>query len=290
MARSIRTVRAVKTTTVPQGLVLYRGPSLLTGEPIVVIVTGFKTASDNPKTGNLLQVWILPDNGTDPVRDAKHHGARSVCGNCPLAPQQQEDGTYKLGPCYVGIHFAPLGVWSADQRRAYPVYDRRKHAALFAGRLLRFGAYGDPGAVPFASLAKVARLVRGWSGYSHQWRTCDQRLRRLCMASVQTEAEQQDAVALGWRTFRVRLESDALLPGEFMCPASAEAGKRLTCAECRACSGAKDGGKNANPAIVFHGSSVGGAWKLKTFERVVAALRAAEEAEIQGKRLALPLA
>ena len=49
--------------------------------------------------------------------------------------------------------------------------------------------------------------------------------------------------------------------GEFVCPASAEAGKRKTCAECKACSGAKLGGRNASPVIVVHGLD----WKTKKY-------------------------
>ena len=38
------------------GVILYQGPSLLDGAPIVVILT-FST--DNAKTGDMLQTWIL---------------------------------------------------------------------------------------------------------------------------------------------------------------------------------------------------------------------------------------
>ena len=45
------------------GFILYRGPSLLDGSPIVVVAT---MASSNRKTGltgkkNMVQVWILAD-------------------------------------------------------------------------------------------------------------------------------------------------------------------------------------------------------------------------------------
>jgi len=35
----------------PQGLVMYEGPSMIDGKPIVMIATGFKRRSANPKTG-----------------------------------------------------------------------------------------------------------------------------------------------------------------------------------------------------------------------------------------------
>jgi hypothetical protein len=41
--------------TKPNGAILYRGPSLLDGAPIVAIVTGLASTSANAKTGAMLQ-------------------------------------------------------------------------------------------------------------------------------------------------------------------------------------------------------------------------------------------
>ena len=73
------------------------------------------------------------------------------------------------------------------------------------------------------------------------------------MASVDTPKESFDAWADGWRTFRVRAADTWLAAREFMCPASEEAGKRLTCSTCMACSGGIDS-KRASVTIVVHGS------------------------------------
>ena len=71
--------------------------------------------------------------------------------------------------------------------------------------------------------------------------------------------------------------------GEFVCPASAEAGKRLTCAQCRACNGAKRGGRNVSPAIIWHGPDNGaGRHAHGLFRATVARLTAAE-----GRRVSL---
>jgi len=70
------------------------------------------------------------------------------------------------------------------------------------------------------------------------------------MASVDTPAERVEAEAMGWRTFRVRLPDEALLPHEAICPASAEAGHKLTCEKCMACDGAN--GRRGRIAIVVH--------------------------------------
>lgn len=41
------------------GCVFYRGPSLLTGDPIVGIATGLEGGSMNAKTGPMVQAWII---------------------------------------------------------------------------------------------------------------------------------------------------------------------------------------------------------------------------------------
>jgi hypothetical protein len=240
----------------PQGVVLYEGPSQLDGKPIIVILVGLARRSKNPKTGNMLQTHILRRD-VDPIR-AKLEGKDStICGDCPHR---------ELGTCYVNVTQAPLAVWRAWKKRKYPRFNVRKHAALFVGRFLRLGSYGDPAAVPLAVWTEVCGLVEGWTGYTHQWAVCDRGLARYCVASCDTPADREAALAAGWRTFRIRTAEQPLLPGEFVCPASAEAGKRLTCEECRACSGTKAGGRNATPAIIFHGPRIAGDWRAKRFE------------------------
>ena len=47
----------------PSGFIIYQGPSLLDGKPIVAIAT---TASRNVKTGSMVSIWILRQD-IDPV-------------------------------------------------------------------------------------------------------------------------------------------------------------------------------------------------------------------------------
>lgn len=82
------------------------------------------------------------------------------------------------------------------------------------------------------------------TGYTHQWRTCDPRFKRLVMASCDTEQDYFDATADGWRTFRVRESDEPMLPGEIMCPASKEGGERVQCANCLLCNGSESGAKS----------------------------------------------
>ena len=46
-------------TTKPNGAILYCGPSLLDGSPIIVVITGLSGRSTNTKTGKMAQTWIL---------------------------------------------------------------------------------------------------------------------------------------------------------------------------------------------------------------------------------------
>ncbi len=258
----------------PNGVVLYRGPSELDGRPIVVIATGLLSGrpSENAKTGAAIQCWILADNGANPLDALLAGDDISICGNCPMRPKPGQ----KVGPCYVLTFQAPHQVYDSVQRGAYKRFNPVRHAHLFRGRTIRLGAYGDPAAVPLHVLERFTTLAGRWLGYTHQWRECSPEYSRYCMASCETEGDCTAAVALGYRTFRVRLASQPLTPGEFTCPASKEANYRMDCVRCGACSGALRGGRNASPSIVFHGSETGGNWKLKAYKAIMAAALARE--------------
>src|SRR5262245_14208228 len=237
----------------PNGLVLYRGPSLLNGQAIACIATGLARKSKNATTGPVVQTFILPAGPASPLAALASGADAAVCGNCPHRPVVLPDGRRTLGSCYVNVGHAPLAVWRAYRRGAYPHFRPRNHLRLFRGRQLRLGSYGDPAAVPLSVWELVCEVSAGWTGYTHRFRTCDPGYARYCMASCETVADRRLAIHLGYRTFRVRLPEQPLDEGECVCPASEEGGGRLTCAECRACSGS-DGGRHASPCVVIHES------------------------------------
>jgi hypothetical protein len=235
----------------PKGVVLYSGPSSIDGSPIVAIAT-FK--SDNSKTGNMIQSWILrPEQ--KPTDTVAMGADVSICGNCP----HRGFGNGKGRSCYVNVGNSPNSVWKGWVRGIYPRYDATVHARFFNGREFRLGAYGDPSAVPFEVWENVVREVQGHTGYTHQWRTLDQRFSGLCMASCDSPKDREDAVAKGWRTFRVKGAQDAIMPGEFVCPASDEGGHRVQCIDCMACGGTRMGKMSARAGgvvINVHGLKV----------------------------------
>lgn len=234
-------------STKTNGLVLYRGPSLIDGAPIVVIASGLATGSTNSKTGAMVQTYILRDD-VAPTDAIKTGADVSICGTCP----HRGDGTGKGRTCYVNVGQGPLAVWRAFHRGAYPVASADDIAAAGRGRIVRLGTYGDPAAVPVHVWQALTSQAIGHTGYTHQWRTSDA-LRGLCMASADSVADAVEARAAGWRTFRVAMPCDEpRINGEAMCPASAEAGRKLTCADCRACGGAGTG-RRGSIVIQAHG-------------------------------------
>lgn len=236
------------------GVVLYRGPSLLNGKPIVVIATGLRSASKNTKTGDFIQTYILADDEERPTDALNSGGDESVCGSCI---HRKVDG---WGTCYVNVGQGPNQVYAAYKRGSYPDFNVSMLDDHFAGRIIRLGAYGDPAAAPTQIWRTLCSVASGWTGYTHQWRkrrgiaACDPALKEFCMASVDTPAEMELARKRGWKTFRVRNDDEPLLPHEFVCPASEEAGKRLQCETCLACHGGEWNGKQVTPAIIAHGS------------------------------------
>jgi hypothetical protein len=124
-----------------------------------------------------------------------------------------------------------------------------------AGRMVRLGTYGDPAAVPANVWNTLLAKAAGHTRYSHQWKSgkAGADIMALCMASADSAMERDQAKVAGYRTFRVRAENEPALPGEFICPASSEGGRRKTCADCGACNGGINTRK-ADPVIIAHGS------------------------------------
>jgi len=226
------------------GVIFYRGPSLLTGDPIVGVLTGLDRGSHNAKTGPMAQVWVLRRDL--PPMDAKRQNLDdAVCGTCKL---RGRDG--KNSGCYVVAWQAPTNVYHA--LATYPLVTWAELQAVVEGRSIRIAAYGDPAAIPFDVWRTILSTASGHVAYTHQWKTCDQRLKAIAMASVETPDEFVSAGLRGWRTFRIRMPGTSLIAGaEFACPASDEMQHRTTCQRCQLCRGTSSPARSV--AIVAHG-------------------------------------
>lgn len=225
---------------------LYRGPSNFNGKPIVVIATGLTKGSKNSKTGDMVQIYILSDE--EKPSDALYNSGNSTscCGDC------KHD---QWGTCYVNIGQGGNSVYGAYKRGNSPMYDPAKHGDVFKGKIVRFGTYGDPAMVPMKVWEPILESCVGHTAYTHQWgKKWAEPYKKFCMASVDTQAEYDQAKALGWRTFRVRPQSqadDATNKRETVCPASEEMGYRTKCEKCLLCHG---GNSKVDVVIAVHGT------------------------------------
>lgn len=223
------------------GVVLWEGLSRIDGKPIVVIAT---LVTDNPKTGDMVQTWILRAD-VEPHVAVKTGEDASICGGCIHRGNGGKGRT-----CYVTVHRAPLGIYRAYKRGSY--LRAEEVTEEFTGRKVRLGSYGDPAAVPSWVWERLTRDSSGWTGYTHQWRS--ERFRDAlgwCQASVDSpeDVERLRALDPDQGYFRVVPLGEGLLPGEILCPASEEGGKLTDCEHCLLCDG------TAKVAIYAHGAT-----------------------------------
>lgn len=234
-------------------MIIYRGPSLIDGKPIVAIVVG---QSDNTKTGNMVQTYIIRED-ISPLEASKTGEDFSICGNCKhkgrpttrADKKQAEDRS-----CYVNLGQGPTIVHKALVRGVYPmVVGHAAIAALGKGRMVRLGTYGDPAAVPSYIWESLLSEAAGHTAYTHQSDMPSAQARpAYMMISADTESAARVAWSQGNRTFRVVKSTNEVIAGaEIICPASKEAGFRTTCNSCGLCGGAAVKAKSI--AIVDHG-------------------------------------
>ena len=231
-----------------KGYVLYQGPSRIDKKPIVAILT---IESSNKKTGNMAQLWIMRDD--IPPHIAKQTGADySVCGDCTIKDQ-----------CYVLTFQGPLSVWNAYKNGSYNFLDLEKCKGSpllpgysnkwFSELSIRFGAYGDPAALPIWFIKMLTYHAKDFTGYTHQWKRFKS-MRHFFMASVETNAATLQALNSGFRTFRIKHSGtpNGQWANEVACPAD----NGIQCIDCMLCNGGKKQAKNIS--IEAHGARAGG--------------------------------
>lgn len=226
---------------------LYRGPSLHNGEEIMVILTGLTVPSSNRKTGTMIQSWILPA-AIRPTDAVKLGLDAAICGSCPL----------RGGACYVNL-VGVNNIWSGADRLDMAdgaVFD---YIRRYSGMGLRLGAYGDPAMVPLETWLPAIQAAKFVTGYTHQWRTCDQRWQKYCHASVESLEDMVEAQKMNWTTFRIKLPGETLDPSEMICRNQENA--FVKCTNCRLCSGNKTG---KNITVDVHGA----AYKINHFKKL----------------------
>ena len=252
--------RALETGKIT-GVILWRGASYFDGEPVVFVATKFRDDSENEKTGEMVQTFILPDpiaagievKGARPAKIIawlKATGAKSICGDCPHAWRYNEStGEYGKGTCYVREYQSPAAVLGAVARRLRGESDSYAIAGvdfpetwipeIGRGRDIRVGSYGDPAAVPAAVSVDFVKHASGRTGYTHFWKSAVRLAREnaralsdIVMASADSPRDVENARALGFRAFYVvphgsigdgrDVLANARKLGATLCPASKE--------------------------------------------------------------------
>jgi hypothetical protein len=247
-------------TPKPKSSIIYSGPSLIDGAPIVCVAI---VTSGNVKTGNMIQTHIIRAD-MDPLQASKTGADFAICGNCKHRGTATTDSTRKQAQgrtCYVNLGQGPNQVFKAYSAGKYSQATPEQVQAIGRARMVRLGTYGDPAAVPSHVWDQLLKEAAGHTGYTHQHDKAPDYSRM--MHSADTAAEALQAHRAGFRTFRVIPIKDytthgqnALLSNEILCPASKEAGQRVTCDQCKLCSGSAITAKSI--AIVAHGTAKAG--------------------------------
>lgn len=243
-------------------IVVYRGRSFLDGQQDRNIMAVLSWFSNNRKTGDafeggapVAQLWILPadQHPMDAVNDG---GDAAICGNCTHR-YEYRNGEKLAGTrtCYVALNQGVGTVWQAAKDKPVTPLDDQALRFLLSRHFLRLGAYGDPAALPFDLVADLVGIAgtsspslknkRCHTGYSHAWKTCDQRFASLLMASCERQDEIASASALGWRVFYTAMDGqkpsdiDGAAPFS-LCMSANERAKKIACNNCRLCDGKKN--------------------------------------------------
>lgn len=209
---------------------LYSGPSVITGEPIIAMLSGIERPSQNVKTGPMLQTWILNED-LDPTTAVKEAKNTAICGNCPL----------KQDICYVIPWQGPRAAYESYKKREYKTKNLKQ---LGRGHKIRLGSYGDPAAVPITVWKDLLQYAHGYTGYTHS-PEIEPGLKYYVQASTESQEEATRLQSLGWKTFRIKTENTPVMPNEILCPSS----KGVQCITCLKCDG-----KLANVAVNIHGT------------------------------------
>lgn len=246
-------------TAKPKSSIIYQGPSLIDGSPIVVIAI---IGSKNTKTGGMIQTHIIRSD-VSPLESSKTGADYSICGDCMHRGKPTSNPLKKTAEgrtCYVNLGQGPTMVYKRFKRGGYPIATPDQITVIGAGKTIRLGTYGDPSAVDSTVWNLLLKESIGHTGYTHQHKTNDESAYALSMYSADSVQDARSAHSKGYRTFRVipvnqwqQHGKTALMNNEVLCPASKEAGYKSTCNDCKLCAGSSVNAKSI--AIVAHGAA-----------------------------------
>jgi hypothetical protein len=226
----------------PKGYIIDRGLSPIDNQPYVTILT---LKSNNRKTGDMAQVWILCED-INPVEAVQTGKDVTICGNCPH--RKKQDGSRS---CYVNVGQGPNSIWKAYKRGVYEELSYvgstelpsngsfySKVESIISGRKIRWGAYGDPSIINPQIVNLFNSYAVSHTGYTHQWREqFAQVFKGTFQASCDGFKDYLEATAHGWRTFTVVPKLAAINYAK-QCPATVQ-DSMAKCETCKLCDGSK---------------------------------------------------
>jgi len=206
----------------------------------VIATTGTRNRKIS-RDGSAAQVWIVDKSTRCGESRLTGRDSKTVCRGCPLSSNRG---------CYVSartVTTVQKAYWAGKRPSAKPA----DYSALFAGRYVRLGAYGNPSLLPLSKLEKVAKTAIAHTGYFHDWNLMSpkraRKYGRFLMASCEP-SNADKAKKMGLRTFTTRKAGDKLPSDEIWCPSD----RGVTCDQCRLCAGTSNAGAK-NIAIAVHG-------------------------------------
>jgi hypothetical protein len=225
-------------------MVIYRAKNAVGKE----VAVQFQYGSTNSKTGDGVQVWIMPMSWVERGKEAMSDDEAS-CMDCVHSKRVNATCYVRKGMSDMGLKSKVSSLNKAYQSGDIVIRDADEIASnevdKCRGKFVRFGAYGEPVLLGQDNVKAIADVARNYTGYTHQWHVDKYGwASRYFMASVENELLMRKANGRGWRTFRVRGKHDDKFNDEVMCPASKESGRRVTCDKCGLCKGQSIGAKS----------------------------------------------
>lgn len=205
------------------------------------VVIHFQYGSTNSKTGDSVQVFIMPlkwiTDGKSAMSDDK-----ASCFDCIHSKAVNRTCYVRKGMAEMGLKSKVNSLHSAylnGQLELLPLEDiATNESGRCTGAFVRFGAYGEPVLLGEKNIQAITSVASNWTSYTHQWRNPDYAwASKYMMASADTPMLQEIATGLGWRTFRVTAKNDTHVAKEVTCPASKEGGNKVQCNACGLCKG-----------------------------------------------------
>jgi len=122
------------------GYVVWRGKSPVDGAPLVAIATGIKRRSKNPKTGTMVQVYLMRAD-MEPHEVVETGADEAVCNDCEFRPyvaRQIRKALKAMGvrkpqvtSCYVKVFQGALAMYRAWVNGSYPVLKPAQFPEVF---------------------------------------------------------------------------------------------------------------------------------------------------------------